>query len=254
MATDRSGGLNGEMVVSQANQLVEASYTLSVTEKRLLAAAVALIDSRKPLTERSLIKIHAQEFAEIFDLDQRGGQAYKALEEAARKLYNRSIKTIEQGPKGPRERNVRWVWFSEYRKGEGTVTIGFTPALAPYLTQLQEQFTSYRLQNVSNLSTFYSHRLYELFAQFKKTGERRVSLERLRTMLDLGERYQNVRNLRQRVIDPSVKEINAETDLEVSYDALRKGRTITGFQFTIDVNEQRHLPLRPPMDEREARP
>jgi plasmid replication initiation protein len=236
-------GLSRELIVSQANQLIESTHRLTLNEKRLTLVAAALIDSRKPLPDKGTVTITAQDFADAFGIESRG-HTYEALRDAAKGLFERKITRIEKGPKNSFvERDVRWVWMSEYREDEGSVTLGFSPAIAPYLTLLSKEFTSYKLRYVGNLSSFYSVRFYELCMQFKKTGERRVTLEKLRTILDLGEKYKDVKNLRVRVIDPSMEDINEHTDLSVSYEPMRKGRRIVGFSFNIDAMEQRELPL-----------
>ncbi|MFK4064179.1 replication initiation protein, partial [Brucella anthropi] len=94
-----------------------------------------------------------------------------------------------------------------------------------------------------SLSSFYAVRLYELMSQFLKLGERSCTLDQLRQMLDLGDKYQDVKNLRVRVIDPALKELNANTDLAVTAEPMRKGRKIVGFSFTISKNDQMALKL-----------
>ncbi|GAD65161.1 hypothetical protein PA6_078_00070, partial [Aquipseudomonas alcaligenes NBRC 14159] len=92
-----------------------------------------------------------------------------------------------------------------------------------------------------SLSSFYAVRLYELMSQFLKLGQRECTLDQLRQMLDLGDKYQDVKNLRVRVLDPALKELNAGTDLAVTAEPRRQGRKIVGFSFTITKNDQ--LPL-----------
>ncbi|SOO14181.1 Replication initiator protein [Xanthomonas citri pv. fuscans] len=225
-----------DLLVVQSNQLIESSHTLTLNEKRLVIMAAAYLDSRKPMPEKNTVKIHACDFANVYDLH--GGQAYQAIEKAARQLYNRSITRIEsRGKRGPTERNVRWVWMCEYMKNEAAVVLGFTPVVAPYLTMLNEQFTKYTLGSIRGLSTFYAIRVYELCSQFRKTGERRITLDQLRDVLDLGAKYQDVKNLRMRVLDPSVEEITKLSDLTVTYEPMRKGRKIVGFEFDISERE-----------------
>jgi hypothetical protein len=43
------------------------------------------------------------------------------------------------------------VWMAEYRKGEAYVVLGFSPAIAPYLTLLHTEFTRYKLKHVGNI-------------------------------------------------------------------------------------------------------
>lgn len=231
--------LTGEMEVWQSNRLIEAAQTLTLAEKRLVIAAAALHDPRKPLPPKGTVTLHADDFADVFGIE--GKHIYEALADAAKRLYNRSIRTIYTRKGKPVEQEVRWVWMARYAKGEGTVTLGFSPAVAPYLTLLHTEFTRYKLKQVGNIGSFYGLRMYELCAQFRTAGQRTISLQRLREMLDLGEKYSDVKDLRRRVIDPAIKEINTHTDLKVTVTPERKGRKVIGFHFDITQDDQ--IPL-----------
>ena len=80
-------------------------------------------------------------------------------------------------------------------------------------------------------------------SQFLKIGERTCTLEQLRQMLDLGEKYSNVKDMRRWVLEPALKEINAGTDLMVTAEPRRQGRRIVGFAFTIAKVDQMALAL-----------
>ena len=40
-------------------------------------------------------------------------------------------------------------------------------------------------------------------------------------------------NLKSRVIEPSLDEITANTDIELSYENIKRGRSVVGFKFTV---------------------
>ena len=60
-------------------------------------------------------------------------------------------------------------------------------------------------------------------------------------MLGLNDKYSDVKNLRVRVLDPAVDEINKHTDLRVTMTPIRRGRRVTGFHFLIRVDAQMNL-------------
>lgn len=235
--------LDGEMEVWQSNRLVEAAQRLTLNEKRLVLAAAALHDPRKPLPPKGTVTLHADDFAEVFGLED-SGKLYEVLREASKRLYQRSIDRVWD-TKGKKvvEENMRWVWMARYAKGEGTVTLGFSPAIAPYLTLLHTEFTRFKLKQVGAIGSWYGIRLYELCAQFRKAGERTIELDRLRATLALGNKYDRIETLRRRVIDPAIEEINRHTDLRVTVTPQRKGRKVVGFHFDIAVDDQLALDL-----------
>ncbi|MCP6570970.1 RepB family plasmid replication initiator protein, partial [Klebsiella pneumoniae] len=68
--------------------------------------------------------------------------------------------------------NYRSRWVSEigYVDNEAVVKLIFAPAIVPLITRLEEHFTKYELQQVSNLSSAYAVRLYELLIAWRSTG------------------------------------------------------------------------------------
>ncbi len=224
--------------VYQSNKLIESSYTLTLNEKRVLLCAASLIDSRKPLPKDGVLRIYAETFATVFGMQTR--HAYEPLKDAADRLYERDIRRCEQGKVVEK---MRWVYHIKYREGEGCVELGFSPTVLPHLTKLNREFTSYQLRQIGGLNSFYAIRLYELMSQFYKIGSRECALDRLRELLDLGEKYPNVKDLQKYVLNPSLDEINAQTDLNVSMAAKRSGRRIIGFVFAIKKSDQLALSL-----------
>jgi len=235
--------LSGELEVWQSNTLVEASHSMTLNEKRLIYAAAAVHNPKLPMPSKNRITLHADDFAEVFGLGD-SNQIYEALADAAERLFNRRIRRIRDSPRGKGRKiitNMRWVSFAEYNEGEGTVTLGFCPEVAPYLTLIHQEFTRFKLKHIGNIGSYYGLRLYELCAQFRKGGERTIALDKLREMLDLGDKYERIETLRRRVLDPALKEINKHTDLRVVMTPERKGRKVIGFHFDIVQDDQ--LPL-----------
>ncbi len=221
-------------LVTKSNHLIEAGYKLSLNEQRLILAAIAQIDGRKPMPKDNDFIITATEFSETFGIPIK--QAYETLGDAASRLYERDIKTYDRAAEI--RGRFRWVDSIKYWDGEAKVTLSFSRWIIPYLTLLHQQFTSYELKQVAQLNTAYAIRFYELLVQFMKTGERYVSLERLRELLELKDQYPRFYDLKRYVISPSIVEINMKTNLKVEWDVMKKGRMITGLMF---IFEQRNL-------------
>lgn len=243
--------LSGNLEVWQSNALVEASHSMTLNEKRLIYAAAALHNPRVPMPSRNRIRLHVDDFADIFGLAS-SNQIYEALAVAAKRLFNRRIRTIRDSPRGKGRKiieDMRWVGYAKYDEGEGTVTLGFSPEVAPYLTLIHNEFTRFKLKVIGNIGSYYGLRLYEICCQYRSAGERTISLEKLREMLDLGDKYADIKNLRVRVLDPALAEINKHTDLRVVMTPERKGRKVIGFHFDITQDDQIPLDLPAPHEE-----
>ena len=225
--------------ITKSNALVEASYKLTLNEQRVLLMAIAHIDSRKPLIKKYYFRISALNFAETFGLEKH--TAYVALEDAANRLLERIVQIYDHKNR-VRER-FHWVFHVKYHDGEGFVDLGFSPNVISYLTLLSQRFTSYELKNITRLNTSYAIRIYELLKQFAKTGERIIPLNIFKERLELTGKYAAFKDLKKRVIQPAINEINAHTDIEVKWDTVRKGRKVMSVLFIFNETRQTKLPL-----------
>lgn len=238
--------LDGEMEVWQANNLIEASHTMTLNERRIIYAAAALHDPRHPPKIKGTVKFHADDFAEIFGLELTGKGRYSELKKAAERLYQRSIETIRDHPRIKTKRvvkHMRWVWMAEYNEHEATVTMGFSPPVLPYLTMLKGEFTRLKLKHIGNIGSQYGLRLYEQCAQWRRVGKFSLSLQELRDRFGLGDKYPQVKEVQRWVIQPALAEVNEHTDLRVTVAPQKRGRKIVGFDFTVKHSNQMQLEL-----------
>src|SRR5699024_4596421 len=116
----------------------------------------------------------------------------------------------------------------------GTIQFSFEPKLKPYLLQLKRTFTSYRLSNILSLGSYYTIRIYELLKKWETVGKWETSLEYLKNLLGITQKsYKVYGNLKNRVIKPSVEELNDKTDINVTYEEIKKGRSVVRLVFYI---------------------
>ncbi len=224
-----------DRVVTKANALIEASYSLSLNEQRLILACAAQLDGRKPLPKDSRFTLTVDEFNDLFNTGTKS--AYREMEDAVNKLYERDIRKIE----GEVKKRMRWVYSAEYRKGEGKVVLGFSPEIAPYITMLHKRFTSYRLNEVADLASTYSIRLYEMLMQFQDTGFFVITVENFRSRLQLQAKYDRFTNFKARVIQPAVNELNQKTSLHIEWTPIKKGRVVERLEFRFEEKAQMSL-------------
>ena len=217
--------------IVKANTLIEASYLLTLQEQRLILACLSKIDSRNPIPDN--IDLTVSEFSLLMGIDIK--IAYKELYDAAERLYEQSIK-IESD-----ERIVEFRWISckvYKKKGEGKITLTWSPQVKAYISQLKSRFTSYKLKHVAKLQSTYSLRLYEILMQFDKTGCRLISITDLKVMLNLEKKYPEFRDFNKWVIKTAVNELNQCSDLIVNYDVIRLGRKASSIRFQFGARIQ----------------
>jgi plasmid replication initiation protein len=70
-------------------------------------------------------------------------------------------------------------------------------------------------------------------------GGFQISLDELFEQLGLPESYRTRMNNLKSVIEPSLDEITANTDIDLSYENVKRGRSVVGFKFTVKENQNR---------------
>ena len=226
-------------LVVKDNALMNASYNLEVTEQRLIL--LAIINARETgagITSDSKLEIHASDYSKQFDVTKEA--AYKVLKSAVNNLFERQFSFQEETRKGVGTVRSRWVSRIKYIDDSATLEITFAPDVVPLITRLEQHFTSYQIIQVAQLTGKYAIRLYELLIAWREVGkvpqiELSVFRERLGVEVD---EYKAMNHFKSRVLEPSIKQINEHTDITVSYEQHKKGRTITGFSFRFKQKQQ----------------
>lgn len=235
----------GKDLVVVGNGLIDAHYRLSLVETRLIKyAAVQARENNTALFPHLPITIRIDEFAAFFpDMDKKS--AYAQVKEAINKLYNRDFSWTTLVPfdegKGvgltEAVHRSRWVYSTTYVDGNGMVQLCLTPAVIDQIARLETEFTSYQLKQIVNLQSAYSIRIYELLAQYKTIGERSFLVSELREILQLGDKLKPYSAFKRYVLMPSVGEINATTDLIVSFEERKVGRSVVQLDFSIKLKK-----------------
>jgi plasmid replication initiation protein len=221
-------------LVVKSNRLVEASYRLTLVEQQIvLYSLVAARETQKGLNPADPVTIRALDFAAQFGNEV--GSVYGQLKEAMGTLFKRKVTIHDTDPLTglPRATETRWISSASYIDGDGSIQIIFAPKAIPFITRLDKEFTSYRLDKVGKLSSVYAVRMYELLVQFLTVGKREFEITSLRGILGLEKRYSEIDDLKKFVLDTSVKQINEHTDITTSYTQRRTGRRVSHFMFTI---------------------
>ena len=221
-------------LVVKSNNLIQAGYTLSLVEQRLiLLAIVEARETKLGISADAYLTVHASTYANQFGVTI--GAAYVALSQAVDTLFERQVTFYDKDEKtGKVRRNkTRWVSKIGYVESAANVQLIFAPDIVPEITRLESNFTKYDLQQVAGLKSAYAVRLYELLIQWRPIGRTPVfSMQIFREQLGLHpDEYLRIHHLKARVLDLAVNQINTHTDLTVRYEQHKSGRKITGFSF-----------------------
>lgn len=222
-------------LVVQSNELVQASYSLPLTEKRLIALAIVTArETGRGISANSALTITAKSYAQQFNVSL--SAAYKALHDAAEQLFERQVTIYGVDPETGKSEKIKTRWVSQisYVESVARLKVIFAPVVVNHISQLTENFTKYELQQISALTSVHAFRLYEMLIQWRevcKTPPLEISL--LRDQLGLGDNdYPRIFDFKKWVIDTAIEQINRITDIEVQYEQHKRGRSISALSFT----------------------
>lgn len=236
-----------ERYVSMSNALARSAQGLKLSEKRIVALALAKTDSvpaRDAINAQFkngwTVKITVEEYKETYCID--ADTAYSQIKSGAMDLFKRSVKTMTNTPRGLKEVFTNWCGQCIYHHGEGWAEIAFTPQIAPHLLGLRSKFTSYKLKQASALRSIYAWRLFECLQSWGNKGVWSVTIEKFNHALEVPVSCQkDFGNLRLRVIEPALKELREKDNMLIDLEIQKSGRKVTGLVFKFKQNEQKQL-------------
>ena len=226
-----------ELVV-KSNRLVEASYRMTLVEQQIILFSICRArEEQRGLSPEDPVTIAAKDFARMFGTEE--GSVYGQLKSAMKALYARSVTIYDTHPQTgkPRVTETRWISTASYIDGAGAIQIIFAPLVIPFITRLESEFTAYRLEKIGLLSSAHAVRMYELLLQYLSIGKRELEIAPLKHTLQVSEEYPRIADFKKWVIDVSVAQINAHTDITTSYTQRKTGRNVTHLNFKIDAKE-----------------
>ena len=245
-----------ESVVWQQNQLAEARYKLSPREQKLLLYVIAMIEPEAQ--DFGKCKVAVKDYAELTGL--KVADLYQELRDSALAIREKTLvveNVLEPGMKKPVRRHGSWFEYVDEAVGDGHITIKLSSWLRPLLIHVRREFFQYRLGYAMGLKSEYAIRLYQWLKRWQFVRRKTASIQQLR--LELGatevDRDGNIirenlaayKHFKNKAILPGVKEINAKTDLSVSFaeEKALGSKAVVGIIFFIKENLENLETLKP---------
>ena len=242
--------------VVQSNDLVTSMAKMDKVPLKIFELAVSCIDTDNLPRDHTvyLSKSTVYSFFQVIDNDK-----HTRFKSALTTLHQQSIFEV-------REENEQGKWkykiispisSSEWNDYSDTLKIKFTDDIMPYLIELKTNFTQYLITDIMELNSKYSIIFYKWFSMnynqydtYKGTGSRNeeqlerlknpyISMPELRRMTNTLKEYNRVDNFEARVLKPAKEEINEHTHFTMTYEKIKKGRSVVGIKFYIDKKQPR---------------
>lgn len=256
-------------LVVMHNDIVTSAYNLSVNEQRLIYCALKQIPKGEPIDPKTPFYISREDFIELGanpdnvarDIRQTTKDLMKKtlyvntntgilefhwLSEVLRYDKNAEQKLRDKypDPKDHKEymNSLRLYNLLDalptHRTDDVVARVVFHEKVVPLLSDLKVSFTQFLLNDVAEFSSIYSYRIYQLMMRYKATGYVKISLNDLRFMLMLMDKYPLTADLKKRVIDTATDEINEKSPYEVKQKLIKKGRKYTHLELRFSEKEQ----------------
>ena len=235
--------------VVEHNSLITSIAKMDKTPLKMFELAVSLIDTENPPEDQTVYLSKREMFA-FFNVDDsnKHSRFKEAIEKMQKQAFFKIKKAKEKGYEFESIVPIPYVKWADYHD---EVTIRFSPEIMPYLINLKTNFTQHALSEISELNSKYAIILYRWlsmnynqYEHYSVKGGRRaeqveayrnptITVKELRVMTDTVNEYKRMFQFTEWILEKPLAEINAHTSFNVSYEKVKKGRSIDSIVFHI---------------------
>lgn len=239
---------NNSIIAMQHNNLVQAKYSMTLQQKRVMIWLVSQI-----MPDDIDFKEHVLSIKELIELCQLSGESsYKQIKDVTFSLIEKGIRIIDiTDPDNKREIQVSWLSSADYYKGQ--VKLSFSPKLKPYLLQLKDKFTSVNILDLMQFKSVHAIRIYELLKQYQNIGERTLSIDEIKKCCGVDDKLKTYPNFERKIILIAQREINTKSDLRFDFERIKHSRKIVAIKFLISKNKAYELRNNPEKQAKEEK-
>lgn len=226
--------------VVKSNKMIQGKYKMSALEQKLVLTLCSKIKSDDDMFME--FTMTANEFANFLGIDNKDYEFNRTLKRKCKILNNKDIEMNLGTKEKPDWLFFHWFEYIRYIPGTATIKMKFSPVLEPYLLNLKETYTKYRLGYVINFKSEYSFRFYEIMKQYESIGERTITIEEIKDLLMIDkDKYTKYSHLKAKVIQKAIEEINKYSDIKINLEKEEKeGKKVVGLVFSINKNDYRY--------------
>ncbi|MCI1285413.1 RepB family plasmid replication initiator protein [Heyndrickxia oleronia] len=239
--------------IVEHNSLITSIAKMDKTPLKMFELAVSLIDTENPPKDQTVYLSKRELFA-FFKVDD--NDKHSRFKEAIEKMQKQAFFQIKkEQDKGFKFVSIVPIPYVEWTDYHDEVLIRFSPEIMPYLINLKTNFTQHALSEISELNSKYAVILYRWlsmnynqYEHYSVKGGRReeqiegyrnpeIGMKELREMTDTVTEYKRFTHFETRVLKEPLEEITNHTSFNVTYEKVKKGRSIDSIVFHINKNK-----------------
>lgn len=235
--------------VVEHNSLITSIAKMDKTPLKMFELAVSYINTEEPPKDHTVYLSKEELFAffKVSDNDKHS-RFKQAVENMQKQAF---FKIKEKKEHGFEFENIVPIPYVKWTDYHDEVTIRFSPEIMPYLINLKKNFTQHALSDLAELNSKYSLILYRWlsmqynqYEHYSVKGGRReeqveayrnpsITVKELRLMTDTVKEYQHFPHFENWILKKPLEEITKHTSFTVTYDKIKKGRSIDSIVFHI---------------------
>lgn len=220
-----------DFIVTKSNKLICANYDLSLQEQKVILTLASMVQPQDAEFKEYEFKI--KDFMKLLGVES------KAKYTEIPKITKELMKKVFEIKEGKDIIQLAWLSSARYKTGQGTVILKFDSNLKPYMLELKEFYTSYKLENVLSLKSKYSIRIYEILKSNLYRKQITIELEELKNMVGANASYFKVyADFKSKVLIQAQKELKNLTDINFDFEEIKTGRKVTSIKFYIKANKK----------------
>ena len=236
--------------VVEHNSLITSIAKMDKTPLKMFELAVSCINTEEPPKD-NIVYLSKRDLFAFFKVSD--NDKHSRFKEAIEKMQKQAFFQIkEEAGKGFKFKSIVPIPYVEWTDYHDEVKIEFHREIMPYLINLKKNFTQHALSDLAELNSKYSIILYRWlsmnynqYEHYSAKGGRRaeqvesyrnpsISIKELRIMTDTVNDYERFQSLETWILKKPLEEINAHTSFNVTYDKIKKGRSIDSIVFHIE--------------------
>lgn len=217
-----------------SNTFITAKGLSELSLKARKALYIAISQCRKDDNDFYIYDLTIKQFAELMGVAE--SNVYATAKETTAELLTGVIEVEEAD--GYRQYSL----FSSayYSRKNGSITLKLNPDMTQFLLHLKKDFTQPLLKDFLHMRSPYSMAVWhlmqrEMHSRIPGITEQlkfNLTLSELRQVTGCESKFKQLVQFKTKVLDKALREIRDNCGIVITYENVKKGRTVVGFDFT----------------------
>ena len=223
---------NKKEILMKNNNLIRAKYNLKVVENKVFQ--FILFNLQKQNKDTLVANIKLNEFSSI--IKKRNNRTVKAISDMLEELRVGSIQ-IKNDKKWLRYGFINGATYDEELR---EFKIKADAEIYRLLFNYLKGYTPVNLDIFFSFKSYYTQRFYELLRLWSNSKHTiTYSLEELKELLILKDKYSLYKDFKKRVLIVSINELNKKGMMEINFNEIKIGKKVTAIEFIITDSDKR---------------